>query len=172
MTTTPETLTPTSTTGENTDADTGVNSEANHQIIQFARRVYAERPDWVTFFRQILGLEGIARRLYPTDGQIALFDETPEFLAIQEMLAELRQNGPIPADQEEDTRVITVRLPSSMHELLKSQSHEKKTSSLNNLIPNPLWWRPRTACDNHGCENGDGWESNQPPPVQTTAPRL
>ena len=136
MNTTPETL----VAPQPTDEFRGTAQE----IVRFARRLYGTTPDWESFFREVLGLAGIARRLCSTEEQLAQFEQTAEYLEIQELLADLRQNGPLPEAQEK-TRVITVRMPSSMHELLKSESFEKKTtmnklciSKLLQVIADPL----------------------------------
>ena len=120
--------------------------ETAQEIVRFARRLYGTTPDWESFFREVLGLAGIARRLCPTEEKLAQFEQTAEYLEIQELLADLRQSGPLPLPEEQEKiRVITVRMPSSMHELLKSESFEKKTtmnklciSKLLQVIADPL----------------------------------
>ena len=42
--------------------------------------------------------------------------------------AKLRERGGSPPDASEPTRVITVRLPKSLHESLRTEAHEKRTS--------------------------------------------
>ena len=44
------------------------------------------------------------------------------------MLARLRQNSDIRFEKQEPTRVITVRLPKSLHEALQAQAHLHQTS--------------------------------------------
>ena len=44
------------------------------------------------------------------------------------MLAKLREKNRSQAENIEPTRVITVRLPKSLHESLKSEAHDKQTS--------------------------------------------
>ena len=45
-----------------------------------------------------------------------------------ETVAKLRERGNAPVDENEPTRVITVRLPKSLHESLRTEAHEKRTS--------------------------------------------
>jgi predicted HicB family RNase H-like nuclease len=97
------------------------------QIEQAASNLFHQKPDWVTFFRQVLGVGGAVRQAYSTPALLAQFEQTPEFANIQQMLAKLRE-GATPNDALEPTRVITVRLPKSMHEFLRNEAHEKKTS--------------------------------------------
>ena len=44
------------------------------------------------------------------------------------MVAKLRERSGDPAENREPTRVITVRLPKSLHETLRTEAHERKTS--------------------------------------------
>ena len=102
--------------------------EREQEIARIAREMFRQSPDWVTFFREILGLGGVVRRLYPTAASLAQFERTKVYSEIQQMLTELRGRGPISVKPEEPTRVITVRLPQSMHEALRAEAHEHHTS--------------------------------------------
>lgn len=84
--------------------------------------------DWVTFFREVLGKEGIVRRTFKHSHELAAFERTPEFAQMQQMLAKLREQNDELSAETEPTRVITVRLPKSVHEYLKDQAHAHQTS--------------------------------------------
>lgn len=102
--------------------------ESYQQILTTAERLFQASPDWVVFFREILGIEGLARRTYPSFEDLAAFERSEEFEKIQKMLVRLREQK-APADAEtEPTRVITVRLPKSMHEYLRTEAHDLRTS--------------------------------------------
>jgi predicted HicB family RNase H-like nuclease len=58
---------------------------------------------------------------------LVAFEKTGEYSEIQQMLAKLRERT-AGADGREPTRVITVRLPKSLHETLKAEAHDRKTS--------------------------------------------
>jgi predicted HicB family RNase H-like nuclease len=103
-------------------------SEKSQQIYRIAHELYSQKPDWVTFFREVLGLGGLVRQAYPTPEDLAEFEKTGEYTEIQHMLAELRGGDKAPNEEEEPTRVITVRLPKSLHESLRAEAHERKTS--------------------------------------------
>ena len=99
-------------------------TEKYQQILQTARQLYESEPDWVTFFREVLGLEGIVKQAYPSVEEQAEFERTREYQEIQQMLAKLRERSsatPIPDDLE-PTRVITVRLPKTLHEALRAEA--------------------------------------------------
>ena len=98
------------------------------EVLQIAQRLFARDADWVTFFREILGLDGAIRQEYPTRESLSEFERTEAYAEIQHMLARLRErqsDTPIP---QEKTKVITVRLPKSLHEALWEESHEYRTS--------------------------------------------
>jgi predicted HicB family RNase H-like nuclease len=82
----------------------------------------------VTFFREVLGVDGLIRKLFPSADDLAAFEKTDEYAEIQNMLAKLRERNGAAADDKEPTRVITVRLPKSLHESLRAEAHDRKTS--------------------------------------------
>lgn len=97
------------------------------EVFQVAQELFRQNPDWVTFFREVLGLEGIVRQAFPTPDAMNSFEKCDEYTKIQAMLAQLRKKGPVPTD-EEPTTVITVRLPKSLHDTLKAEAHDRRTS--------------------------------------------
>ena len=98
------------------------------KVYRVAADLYRQDPDWVTFFREVMGVEGIIRRVFPGPSDLAQFEQTKEYADIQQMVAKLRERASDPADTREPTRVITVRLPKSLHESLRTEAHERKTS--------------------------------------------
>ena len=56
------------------------------------------------------------------------------------MLAKLRVEGPPVPEDKEPTRVITVRLPKSLHEFLQVEAHEKCTSMNQLCISKLVQW--------------------------------
>lgn len=102
--------------------------ETKAEVLQVAEQLYSQNPDWVTFFREVLGLEGVVRQAFPTPEEMAEFEESREYQRIQEMLAHLRQRSSGSPTAQEPTTVITVRLPKSLHETLKTEAHERHTS--------------------------------------------
>lgn len=94
---------------------------------RIAAEMFQQQPDWVTFFREVLGVDGLVRKLFASPEDLAAFEKTPEYSEIQLMLARLRERGAL-AEGKEPTRVITVRLPKSLHESLRAEAHDRKTS--------------------------------------------
>ncbi len=111
--------------------------EKQEEIQQVVKALYAQKPDWVSFYREVLGLHGIVRHACPSRESLVQFEKTDAYGEIQRMLTELRAQGPLAADPEEPTKVITVRLPRSMHETLRVEAHEHHTS-MNKLCVSKL----------------------------------
>jgi predicted HicB family RNase H-like nuclease len=104
-------------------------AEAAQEVQNTAESLFASRPDWVTFYREILGVHGLVRRLYPTAEALAEFEKTEAYHNIQRMLTQLRTGSKQPVNEEEEpTRVITVRMPKSLHESLQEEAYDHRTS--------------------------------------------
>ena len=74
------------------------------------------------------GLEGIIRHMFPTREVLAAFEQTETYEEILRMLATLRRHGSTPNETPEPSRVITVRLPKAMHDALRVEAYEHRTS--------------------------------------------
>jgi predicted HicB family RNase H-like nuclease len=103
-------------------------SEKEADVKRIAEQLYAEEPDWVAFYREVLGVRGIVRQMFPTREMLAAFEQTEAHEEILRMLAKLRERGPVSGEDAEPTRVITVRLPKSLHDALRVEAHEHQTS--------------------------------------------
>ncbi len=104
------------------------NSEKFRDVLRIAEGLYEQQPDWVTFFREVLGIDGLVRKAFPTPEELAEFEKSPECDEIQKLLVKLRERRGTADSETEPTRVITVRLPKSMHEYLRSEADSKQTS--------------------------------------------
>lgn len=104
------------------------NQEKYQEVLEVAETLYRQNPDWVTFFREVLGVEGSVRKAFPTFDELTAFEQTPQFDKIQKLLVRLREKRSNVDVETEPTRVITVRLPKSMHEYLRTEAHDLRTS--------------------------------------------
>jgi predicted HicB family RNase H-like nuclease len=104
--------------------------ERSKEALRVAGELFRQGPDWVTFFREILGVGGAVRNLFSTQDEHTWFEQTEEYAEIQQMVAQLRTQvvATTSGDDKEPTRVITVRLPKSLHELLRKEAHDRSTS--------------------------------------------
>lgn len=102
--------------------------EKYREILQVAENLFRQDPDWVTFFREVVGIDGTVRKCFPSFEELTSFEQSEEFDAIQKMLVKLREKRTSSNPETEPTRVITVRLPKSMHEYLRTEAHDLRTS--------------------------------------------
>lgn len=97
-------------------------------VLQVAERLNAMEPEWVVFFREVLGVEGIVRRTFSEPDALMRFECTPQYARIREMLDSLRARQQDRQPQRETQRVVTVRMPRSLHETLKSEAEQLRVS--------------------------------------------
>jgi len=97
------------------------------KVLGVAKDLHARKPDWVTFFRETLGVNGAARSVFPNQDDYVKFEQSREFAEIQQLVATLRTRK-ASSGKNEATRVITVRLPESLHESLKAEAADHNTS--------------------------------------------
>lgn len=97
-------------------------------VLQVAERLHAMDPEWVVFFREVLGVEGIVRRTFSDADALMRFECSPQYARIREMLDGLRARQNDRQTQRETQRVVTVRMPKSLHETLKSEAEQRKVS--------------------------------------------
>lgn len=105
-----------------------IDPHAAQAVLEVAERLHAMGPEWVVFFREVLGVDGIVRRTFSDPESLIQFECLPEYARIQEMLEELRtRQRDLPAARETQ-RVVTVRMPRSLHETLKVEAEQMRVS--------------------------------------------
>jgi hypothetical protein len=85
-------------------------------------------PEWVVFFREVLGVDGIVRRSFRTPTELTNFECSPQYARIREMLDDLRNRQRDRPASRESQRVVTVRMPRSLHESLKAEAEGMRVS--------------------------------------------
>lgn len=97
------------------------------EVLQIAESFYEQKPNWVIFFREILGVDGAIHKAFDSD--TTAFRAMDEYGRIKEMLADLKR-GTTEAEEirEEERFVLTIRLPKSLHKSIKQESKERKLS--------------------------------------------
>jgi predicted HicB family RNase H-like nuclease len=103
-----------------------VHEDRKQTAQRIAAEMFQQRPDWITFFREVLGVDGLVRKLFANPDDLASFEKTAEYEEIQQMLAKLRERTG--DNVKEPTRIITVRLPKSLYESLRAEAYDRKTS--------------------------------------------
>ena len=144
------------------------------QVRQAAAERFRRAVDWVSFYREILGINGVIEKMFPDAHKRDEFEQTAEYAEIQHMLAKLRDRSAQTRQPDEPTRVITVRLPRSLHESLRHEAHHHKTSMnklciskllqviADELVPSDFERRESTPADS---ESSAGSAADPPPPA-------
>jgi predicted HicB family RNase H-like nuclease len=111
------------------------------EILKIAEELYSKNPDWVTYYREILGVEGIVRQTFPTPQMLEDFEQSDACREIHYLLTKLREKKALKNEKEkgkapgkkteeegEEIQVITVRIPKSIHETLTEEAYQCRTS--------------------------------------------
>jgi len=97
-------------------------------VLEVAERLYSMNPEWVVFFREVLGVDGIVRRTFSEPDALMRFECSPQYARVREMLDDLRARQNARQTQRESLRVVTVRMPKSLHETLKTEAGQMHVS--------------------------------------------
>lgn len=96
-------------------------------VLGIAHELFEQMPDWVIFFREVLGVDGIVRRTFDEPQKLAKFYQTGEYGEIRRMLKDLRDRAGTSPEPDPE-HVITVRLPRSLHEALREEARDQRIS--------------------------------------------
>ena len=97
-------------------------------ILEVAERLYSMKPEWVVFFREVLGVDGIVRRTFNDPEALVRFECSPQYARIREMLDDLRNRQREEPAGRSSQRVVTVRMPRTLHETLKAEAEQMRVS--------------------------------------------
>lgn len=144
-------------------------TEKYQEVLQFAETRSRQSADWVAFFRDVLGVDGAARKTFPTFDELSAFEQSEEYEKIQKMLVKLREKRPSADTESEPTRVITVRLPKSMHESLRTEAHDLRTSMNKLCISKLLQVIGEEMIPNERATGGSSSSAASTPSLQSTS---
>jgi len=96
--------------------------ERFEECLRIANALYQQDPHWLTFFREIFGVDGVIGKLFPDAESRATFERSPEAAQVHQMLHQLRARAGAEEHFQEPLRMITVRLPASVHEFVRAQA--------------------------------------------------
>ncbi len=102
------------------------------QAFDIANELFGHAPTWVCFYRELMGTDGFIRRLFPNDEEFGTFLRSDQYHQVQLMLTALRSRDLPETDPNDPQRMITVRLPKSLHEAMCEEA-ERLNISVNRL---------------------------------------
>ena len=114
--------------------------ERPDEVLRIAQEAFSKTENWVVFFREMMGTDGVVRRLFTTPEEMRRFEGSPAFAELQEMIAAVRSQDTSKGDSAEPERMITIRLPKSLHDVLKCEADETNLS-INKLCISKLLQR-------------------------------
>jgi len=114
--------------------------QRGQEVLRLAQAAFAQTGAWVVFYREMLGTDGIVRQLYPSSEEMRYFEGSSDFAELQEMVAAMRSQDASKGDATEPERMITIRLPKSLHDSLRIESEEMNLS-INKLCISKLLQR-------------------------------
>lgn len=88
------------------------------QAFDIANDLFGNAPTWVCFYRELLASGGMLYMLFPDQSDYAAFQGSDQHQQIQGMLTALRSRDLPENDPNDPQRMITVRLPKSLHEAM------------------------------------------------------
>lgn len=88
------------------------------QAFDVANDLFGNAPTWVCFYRELMGGRGLIPLLFPANEDFGRFLRTEQYHQIQLMLTALRSRDLPENDPNDPQRMITVRLPKSLHEAM------------------------------------------------------
>lgn len=103
-------------------------SERCQQAFDVANDLFGNAPTWVCFYRELMGTDGFILTLFPEDEDFSKFLRSEQYHQIQLMLTALRSRDLPENDPNDPQRMITVRLPKSLHEALCEEAGRLKIS--------------------------------------------
>jgi hypothetical protein len=88
------------------------------QAFDVANDLFGNAPTWVCFYRELMGGDGFIPQLFPENEDFGNFLRCEQYYQVQMMLTALRSRDLPENDPNDPQRMITVRLPKSLHEAL------------------------------------------------------
>lgn len=110
------------------------------EALRLAEQLFAKTGSWVVFFRTMFAADGVVAKLFPTDEDREVFHVSKQHLELLEMVAALRSQDGDKLDAMEPPRMITIRMPRSVHAVLQAEAQSLKLS-MNQLCMTKLLQR-------------------------------
>ena len=98
-------------------------SHKHEEIKHAVEKLFATKPDWMKFYREVMGLQGLIRRAFPSLGGDGRIRADRDLSRDPSHGGGTAQASPSQRTGAEDTKVITVRIPQSLHEALRIEAY-------------------------------------------------
>ncbi len=98
------------------------------QVVEIASELFGVAPTWTAFYRETLGTDGVVRALFADPEEMREYDCSEEHSRVLEMLTVLRSRDLPENDPHEPQRMITVRIPKSLHDAICDEANQLAVS--------------------------------------------
>ncbi|MCY3004456.1 MAG: hypothetical protein NTV29_00595 [Planctomycetota bacterium] len=115
-----------------------------HWVQQVAAELFGVAPAWTAFYRETLGVDGIAHSIFADPHEYRQYEATESHCKVLEMLTVLRSRDLPECDPSEVLRMITVRIPKSLHDRICKEANELDVS-VNKLCISRLLQKVETS---------------------------
>ncbi len=97
-------------------------------VFETATELFGVAPTWTAFYREVLGGDGISRALFDGADETREYECSDEHTKVLEMLTVLRSRDLPENDPHEQQRMITVRIPKSLHDAICDEANMLEVS--------------------------------------------
>jgi predicted HicB family RNase H-like nuclease len=92
-------------------------------VVETAIELFGVAPTWTAFYRETIGGDGVARALFVDPEEAREYECSEEHSKVLEMLTVLRSRDLPENDPHEPQRMITVRIPKSLHDAICDEAN-------------------------------------------------
>ncbi len=103
-------------------------AEKKRLVFEIATELFGLAPTWTAFYRETIGGGGVARALFVDSDEAREYERSDEHSKVLEMLTVLRSRDLPENDPHEQQRMITVRIPKSLHDAICDEANELSVS--------------------------------------------
>lgn len=98
------------------------------QVVETAAELFGVAPTWTAFYRETIGCDGVVRALFADRDELREFECSEEHAKVMEMLTVLRSRDLPENDPHEPQRMITVRMPKTLHDAICAEANDLDVS--------------------------------------------
>ncbi len=103
-------------------------AERRRCILATAAELFGVAPTWTAFYRETVGVDGVVRSLFSNPDELFDYENSDEHNKVLEMLTVLRSRDLPDCDPSEQQRMITVRIPKSLHDAICDEANQLSVS--------------------------------------------
>ena len=112
-------------------------SQRAEAVLRAAQEAFAKTESWVVAYRALMGRGGVVRQAFPDPEAYEWFTASSQCADLQEMIAAMRSQDTSKGNAVEVERMITIRVPESLHDALADEA-EAASLSINKLCISKL----------------------------------